>query len=238
MSRPILFPSSGALPQETTLEREIKSYSLPYGAVGFASHLIAFYIIVVLSKSRSPLTWRKSTGKVFGQIISAISITGSLSAGLMAISRCDSLDSFQAVGLMEIAFSVTLGCFSYHAASWIGRSAKTDEEATIHGKRSIDEEEQQLVESVDTQSRERLYWNENLQKQEKITSSQNLGRGNGNLAVDILESAMAEKRDTTEEGTGPKCNPQELDVVDRCLFHDLMLHTDGSTLSRHAGDNE
>ena len=67
-ARPIQLPSwlTNVLPQKgATLADEIKCYSLPYGGIGFASHVLTYWTILVLGFGRKPYwPWsRLSAGK-------------------------------------------------------------------------------------------------------------------------------------------------------------------------------
>jgi hypothetical protein len=87
-------------------------YSLPYGAVGFCSHLITYYTMIALIFGRTPLApWRRLEFPISGFITGAASLLGTTIVTSISISRCAGELPFRLVGawmlMTSIAVSIT-----------------------------------------------------------------------------------------------------------------------------------
>ncbi|TFK69619.1 hypothetical protein BDN72DRAFT_767720 [Pluteus cervinus] len=71
------------------LSEEFACYSLPYGALGFVSHLFTYYTIFLLSKGRRPL-WpsRQIKASKFDIIIGLIGLCVTTAMGIITLVRC------------------------------------------------------------------------------------------------------------------------------------------------------
>jgi hypothetical protein len=106
-----------------TLKEEIQCYSLPYGGVGFASHLLTYYVVIMLANQRSPWTLQKNKHKKVDQILSGAGLLVTFIVSILTIVRCRSRWQFIAMGVWKLVLSVSLGCLSFHAASLVGSSS-------------------------------------------------------------------------------------------------------------------
>jgi len=109
--------ASSILPHKgPAITDEIKCYSLPYGGIGFASHLITYYTIMALSRGRSPFTWKKNKCWKLDFTLGAIRLISTTSLAIPTIVRCRHRWQFVLLGIWKMTLSLTLGFISVHAA--------------------------------------------------------------------------------------------------------------------------
>ena len=99
-----------------TIADEIKCYSLPYGSIGFVSHLITYYTIFALSRGRSPFTWKKNKHWKLDFALGVIGLVSITSLVILTIVRCRHRWEFVLLGIWKMTLSLTLGLISVHAA--------------------------------------------------------------------------------------------------------------------------
>ena len=118
--KPCLVSSTSAssfLPHKgQTIADEIKCYSLPYGSIGFVSHLITYYTIFALSRGRSPFTWKKNKHWKLDFTLGAIGLVTTTSLAVLTVVRCRHRWEFVLLGIWKMILSLTLGFISVHAA--------------------------------------------------------------------------------------------------------------------------
>jgi len=96
---------------------EIKCYSLPYGAVGFVSHILTYWTILWLSFGRKPY-WppsRLSAGR-FDLCLSLIQITITVGLASFTIVRCRSRWQFILLAMWKLTMSATVGFWGIWAS--------------------------------------------------------------------------------------------------------------------------
>jgi hypothetical protein len=64
----------------SSLKDELKCYTLPFGVIGFISHLLTYYTVVMLALGFSPWRWRQNTHWKFDFVLSSISLLWTLGA--------------------------------------------------------------------------------------------------------------------------------------------------------------
>lgn len=107
-----MIPKKGA-----TIADEIKCYSLPYGAIGFVSHILTYWTIVWLSFGRKPY-WpssRLSAGKL-DLCLSLIQITITVGLASFTIVRCRSRWQFILLAAWKVTMSATVGFWGVWAS--------------------------------------------------------------------------------------------------------------------------
>jgi hypothetical protein len=84
-------------------------YSLPYGAVGFASHLITYYTMIALILGRTPLyPWRRLEYPISSAISGIIQFIGTTVLTCISISRCNAEEPFRLMGAWMLMTSVAV----------------------------------------------------------------------------------------------------------------------------------
>jgi hypothetical protein len=100
-------PDLSALHEEASIQAAC--YSLPYGAVGFSSHLITYYTMIVLILGLRPLCpWRRLEFPLSGFISGTISFIGTTIVTSVSISRCAGELPFRLIGAWMLMTSVAV----------------------------------------------------------------------------------------------------------------------------------
>lgn len=74
---------------QTQASAEAACYSLPYGGIGFASHIVTYYTIVMLILGRQPLRpWKWIKHKLRSIVLSAVQLIATIILSSLAISKC------------------------------------------------------------------------------------------------------------------------------------------------------
>ena len=119
-----------------TLVQEIQCYSLPYGGIGFASHVITYYTIAMLALQRHPYApWIHNKHSRLDLLLSIVGLIVSIIISSLTMIRCRSRWQFIAIAAWKLDLSVTFGFLSLHAAAIIPKSAQHnwDEYTGGHG---------------------------------------------------------------------------------------------------------
>jgi len=100
-----------------TIAEEIKCYGLPYGAVGFVSHILTYWTILWLSVGRKPyMPWsRLSTGRL-DLCLSFTQITITVGLASFTIVRCRSRWQFVLLAVWKLTMSATVGFWGIWAS--------------------------------------------------------------------------------------------------------------------------
>jgi hypothetical protein len=121
------YSSNGTL----TLKEEIQCYSLPYGGVGFTSHILTYYAVAMLASGRSPWTLQKNKHKKLDLALSTIGLILTFVVSVLTIIRCRSRWQFITMAVWKLVLSVALGCLSVHAATLVGHTDKVTGEESV-----------------------------------------------------------------------------------------------------------
>jgi hypothetical protein len=124
---------SSAIPTKgSDLADEIKCYSLPYGAIGFASHVLTYWTLGWLFALRSPWwPWRKLKHGVFDLMLAVLQILITITVSVFTIVRCRQRWEFICIAVWKAFMSLTVGCWAIHATT-IVRSIKYAEPLRFH----------------------------------------------------------------------------------------------------------
>jgi hypothetical protein len=101
-----LDPAKGDTPKA-----EIQCYGLPYGGLGFASHIITYFTVVCLWLRRDPLMpWKKIHHPWRSFYLGLVSMILSVGFALFTIIRCASTWQFVTIAVWKTVLSTFLGC--------------------------------------------------------------------------------------------------------------------------------
>ncbi|KAK0716013.1 hypothetical protein B0H67DRAFT_465469, partial [Lasiosphaeris hirsuta] len=112
--------------QGGTIQEQIRCYALPFGAIGFASHILTYLTVLCLATGRSPF-WprRKLTGRKLNLAFGFIGLGITLPLTVLVMVRCRNSRSFILIAVWKLLLSVTLSFMTIHAARLIDdRKAK------------------------------------------------------------------------------------------------------------------
>ena len=155
----------------TGMESEIHCYTLPYGTIGFVSHLLTYYTISMLAAGRSPLLpWKKLKWARFDLWLAMIGLVIGSALTAFTIYRCRQRWQFTLIAVWKATLSVSLGALSIqasHETKRIGKLKKREKarrslarrwaddnrEAEEDGRRDTD-----LLESVKGKYAKVLWW--------------------------------------------------------------------------------
>lgn len=117
-----LLPKKGA-----SVKDELHCYALPYGGLGFVSHVLTYWTIALVSYGRSPLTTRKNKYWKFDIILAVFGLLFSFPLSIFTIIRCRQRWDFVLLGIWKATMSLTLGLISSHAALQVRNKEKKEQ---------------------------------------------------------------------------------------------------------------
>ena len=92
----------------TTLQDEIQCYSIPYGLVGFISHLASYYTLAITAVGRKPLApWSRLKQK--NRIVSILQLVGTMGLALYTIYACHDRWQFVLIALWKLVLNAGKG---------------------------------------------------------------------------------------------------------------------------------
>ncbi|KAM7197519.1 hypothetical protein V8F33_005485 [Rhypophila sp. PSN 637] len=99
-----------------TVHDEIQCYALPYGAIGFASHILTYMTVICLSLGRNPLMpWLRLKNRRFNLGISVLGFLISFPLTVVTMVKCKNTWSFILIAVWKLVLSTTLTAMSIHA---------------------------------------------------------------------------------------------------------------------------
>lgn len=98
------------------MQDEIKCYSLPYGGIGFASHALTYYTLLMLSAGRSPWRFTELTATKFDTALAVIQLVGTVAMASFTISRCRDRWEFVLIAVWKLLFSLEVSAWAMVAA--------------------------------------------------------------------------------------------------------------------------
>jgi len=102
----------GGTPQE-----QLRCYALPFGGIGFASHVLTYLTFFILAAGRSPiLPWRRIDHGGFSLALGIVSLLSTLSISILVGVRCRASWSFILISVWKILLSFSVCVSSIHAA--------------------------------------------------------------------------------------------------------------------------
>ncbi|KAH0559411.1 hypothetical protein GP486_004076 [Trichoglossum hirsutum] len=124
------------------LADEIKCYSLPYGAIGFVSHVLTYWTLGWLFALRTPWwPWRKLKHSKFDMMLAVAQIVVTVTVSIFTILRCRQRWEFICIAVWKALMSLTVGCWALHATTIVrsirGRVPMAFASAGDHKKRKV-----------------------------------------------------------------------------------------------------
>lgn len=103
-----------------TAKEQIQCYALPYGAIGFASHILTYFTAFMLSRGRNPiLFWNRLSNKRFNIAVALVGFCITCAFTVLTMVRCRRTWAFILVAVWKLVLSVTLTSMTVHAARMI-----------------------------------------------------------------------------------------------------------------------
>ncbi|TEB26885.1 hypothetical protein FA13DRAFT_1737095 [Coprinellus micaceus] len=100
-----------------SLSEEIKCYNLPYGALGFASHVLTYYTILCLWFGRKPLwPFSRVSYSWFDLALGGIGLLISTLLSIVTIVRCKNAWELLVIGVWKMSMSLLNGITAIHVA--------------------------------------------------------------------------------------------------------------------------
>jgi hypothetical protein len=119
-ARPIQLPSwlINMLPEKgATLDDEIKCYSLPYGGIGFLSHVLTYWTILVLGFGRKPYwPWSRLSAGKFDLCLSIMQLFITVAIAAFTIARCRSRWQFILLAVWKLVMGMVVGAWGISAS--------------------------------------------------------------------------------------------------------------------------
>ena len=104
-------------PGSSSVQAELQCYGLPYGAIGFVSHILTYWAVLLIASKRRPLMpWKKLEHNVLDLILSSGSVIVSVLLAVLTIVRCRNSWQFLVIAVWKTTLSFTLGMVGLHRA--------------------------------------------------------------------------------------------------------------------------
>jgi hypothetical protein len=101
---------------------QIQCYSLPYGAIGFISHILTYWTLICIMKGKQPLLfWKPLTWKWWGVWLAALMLALTIAISVWTIVRCRADWRVLVIAVWKLTMSATLGCVCLHRALMMER---------------------------------------------------------------------------------------------------------------------
>lgn len=107
-----LLPKAGV-----TLVEEIKCYGLPYGGIGFVSHILTYYTAYMIVLRKSPLLPRPGTDLQHSRIgfaLGLLSLIGTVPITAMTMGACRYRWQLVCIGVWKLTMSFTFCTLCFH----------------------------------------------------------------------------------------------------------------------------
>jgi hypothetical protein len=113
----------------TTIQDEIMCYGIPYGGIGFASHIITYYTIVALWFGVKPfMPWSPLNHHIWDGLAAFVTFAGGNAMAIFTVIRCRNRWQFVLIAVWKICLSTTLALTAFTNAVYLGdRKASGDD---------------------------------------------------------------------------------------------------------------
>ena len=142
-ARPIQLPSwlTNGLPEKgATIADEIKCYSLPYGGIGFLSHVLTYWTILVLGFGSKPYwPWSRLSAGKFDLCLSGVQVFITVAIAAFTIARCRSRWQFILIAVWKLVMSMVVGVWGISASRNAMKASKYQLLPKPRGDSGIDE---------------------------------------------------------------------------------------------------
>lgn len=118
----------------TTLPEEIQCYGIPYGAIGFVSHLLTYWTLGCLYLGSRP-TWPASRikFKAWNLCLGIATFTGPILLAVFTMIRCQNRWEFVLIAVWKLCLSATVAL----STVTVGLSSKKDSQGNLPPRRSF-----------------------------------------------------------------------------------------------------
>jgi hypothetical protein len=131
-----------ALPHKgQTLRDELKCYSLPYGGIGFGSHILTYYTVIMLAAGRSPWRFKRNKHWRFDATLSLVGLIWTAGATIFTMIRCRQRWEFVVMAFWKMMMSLTLSAIATHAAVIVRRELASGHFSKDDGSESGQEQD-------------------------------------------------------------------------------------------------
>ncbi|KJA25322.1 hypothetical protein HYPSUDRAFT_161005 [Hypholoma sublateritium FD-334 SS-4] len=111
-----LYSRDVPLQRDFSLE-ELHCYNLPYGALGFISHVLTYYTIVCICYGRKPLwPFKKLHNTKFDLILGAVGIALCIIMSIFTIVNCKNTWQLLVIAIWKMSMSLLNGATALHVA--------------------------------------------------------------------------------------------------------------------------
>lgn len=101
----------------TSLQDEIKCYSLPYGGIGFLSHMLTYWAMFWLGFGRRPwMPWKHLDEGIFDLVLMTGQLLISIAIASFTIVRCQDRWQFVLIATWKLVTSVEVGIWGLRAS--------------------------------------------------------------------------------------------------------------------------
>ncbi|KAF8248504.1 hypothetical protein K440DRAFT_547721 [Wilcoxina mikolae CBS 423.85] len=101
---------------------EIECYALPYGVIGFLSHILTYYTMFLLTFGRSPFApWRRLNSPKLDLFLAIAGLAIGTTVTIFSMVRCRQRWQFLLLAVWKAMLSITLGALSAHSATLVHR---------------------------------------------------------------------------------------------------------------------
>jgi hypothetical protein len=109
-------------PREVSAENLIECYGLPYGGIGFLSHILTYYNIVCIGAGIRPLEphLKLRHGSV-DIVLAIVSLMGSVIIAIYTCVRCRGEWQFVLLAFSKLTLSLTLGISCLHRCWYLAQ---------------------------------------------------------------------------------------------------------------------
>lgn len=100
-----------------TVQEQIQCYTMPYGGIGFLSHVLTYLTVAGLAFGRSPLLpWRHLAHKRFNILMASAGLMATVVLAALSIARCRQTWPLLLIAVWKLILSITLSAMTIHAA--------------------------------------------------------------------------------------------------------------------------
>jgi hypothetical protein len=110
-----------------TLAKEIQCYSLPYGGLGFVSHVLTYYTIVCLWNGRKPMMpWRPVKYSWFDLTLGVVGLCASTAMSIVTIVKCRNTWQLLVIAVWKLSVSFLNGITAIHVAVFFLKASRKE----------------------------------------------------------------------------------------------------------------
>lgn len=121
-----LYSRDVPLQRDFSLE-ELHCYNLPYGALGFISHVLTYYTIVCICYGRKPLwPFKKLHNTKFDLVLGAVGIALCIIMSIFTIVNCKTTWQLLVIAIWKMSMSLLNGATALHVAIMLFNDPQRD----------------------------------------------------------------------------------------------------------------